>query len=361
VKYSPVQRAGVPSALNDNFKMRIVMKYRKIFTGIVCIVFFSLTGTVYAGSMVEVEKNGDKFKSDVISALSLNSNIGLSWSDAYIGQLLSVKPHFGIGVSGGLTSSNVNAFRGILGSIGVSEGLVNEKSMMLPSLLVEARLGGIVLPFDLGFKFGKLDDISIDPLNSGSFTRSFFIIGGDVRYALSKGGVFFPKISLGFAYTYLSGTFNTKIEGDKAFDIDSTHKLNMNSPEAALFWEMNSLDMKLQVSKTFFFITPYLGLGATFYWASAGYKVDAPTALNGTPVNNSTVQTINSLLRSNNINGISISPDGFSADERMETGMVTRAFGGFSLDFFVFRLDLNALCDFPALNYGASLGFRIQV
>ncbi|MFW6363022.1 MAG: hypothetical protein ACOC0D_04170, partial [Spirochaeta sp.] len=63
------------------------------------------------------------FAEEISGALPFNTMIGLQWSDAHIGQLMSVPPKFGIGTAVGFTTiplsaleSATEAFTGFSGS-----------------------------------------------------------------------------------------------------------------------------------------------------------------------------------------------------------------------------------------------------
>jgi hypothetical protein len=96
----------------------------------IMISLFIAVYSVFAVDMKDVAQNGSKFKESAISSLPLSASMGLNWSDAYIGQILSRKPHFGVGMSIGLTPSGADDYKNILKSLGAKEG--SEISSMGP-------------------------------------------------------------------------------------------------------------------------------------------------------------------------------------------------------------------------------------
>jgi hypothetical protein len=321
-------------------------------------VFFLPLFSVFGGEKLRLlQRNAETFQADLIKSMPLHAGLGLNWSDAYIGQLLSVRPHLGIGVSAGVSSGNHGSFENFMNSFGVNVSQVSSNMFLLPAGVVDIRLGGLVLPFDLGFKIGKIDDFKMDTgMTLYTLRRSYVMYGGDLRYALVKGGASLPKVSLGFGYTYLEGAVHTSMNGSRDFEIDSSKILTANDPSLAVFWNASVLDLKLHVSKTLAVFTPYLGLAASFYWADAGYKLKGPLTYNG-----GSWQNIENDMAAAGISGITLNQEeGFSSSSR-DQGASSRVYGGFSMNFFVFRLDLTAFCAFPHFGYGGSLGIRVQV
>ena len=104
------------------------------------------------------------FAGGVAGALPLNSTIGLNWSDAYIGQLFEMPPHFGVGLTVGVSTIPYSAIVGVLDTFGIKGDLESEPGFQyiqqfglpFPAYAFDARIGGFIFPFDLGFKFGFL-------------------------------------------------------------------------------------------------------------------------------------------------------------------------------------------------------------
>jgi hypothetical protein len=322
-----------------------------LIVGAFCVLFFSTASTVSSSDLRKLQTEGDAFKSGVLRSLPLNAGLGLSWSDVYIGQLVSVQPHFGFGVSAGLSSVSTSDFKNILESFGTD--CSGAKNILLPVLLAETRLGGFVLPFDIGLKFGTLHDLSSSRLFLSRTKIDFMLAGGDLRARIYRGGVIAPAISIGLGYNYLTGALHTPLP-DSDFSIGS-NVLSATAPEAELFWEMSAIDLKVQLAKRFGIITPYLAAAGTFYWASAGYKLKGGLKYSGS------WDALNADLTNAGINGIAVNQNGFSSESEASTGIATRLLGGFSLNLFIFRLDCSAIYSFADLNWGSNVGLRLQV
>lgn len=107
----------------------------------------------------------------------------------------------------------------------------------------DLRLGGVILPFDFDIAVIKTGTLSTSQFGA-DLSVDLFTIGMDVRYALFEGGIVMPKLSVGGGYFYNQGTF----------EVDSDYA------EADIDYKVHTLYLQAQVSKTFLFITPFLGL-----------------------------------------------------------------------------------------------------
>jgi hypothetical protein len=109
----------------------------------------------------------------------------------------------------------------------------------LPFAKVHVQVGLPVIPLDLGVMYSELPNTDVK------------LIGGELKYAILKGGIAMPAIALRAAYTKLSG-------------ID------------VLDMETKSLD--LSISKGFLILTPYAGIGEV--WITSTPKGSAVTVAN---------------------------------------------------------------------------------
>lgn len=150
---------------------------------VVVMILFAATGAfAQTFSFSQFQTAFQDFASGVASALPLDSSVGLNWSDAYIGQF----PHFGLGATVGAATipfSVVNkTITELGGTIPSNLGFLSTYGVPLPAYSIDLRIGGFVLPFDIGLKFGYL------PSNvfSGNFSADYLLWGGDFRYMLLK-------------------------------------------------------------------------------------------------------------------------------------------------------------------------------
>ena len=138
----------------------------------------------------------------------------------------------------------------------------------------KARIGGFILPFDVGVKVGFLPEETKALLPSG-VTADYLMFGADVRYALLKGGALMPKLTVGAGYTYLKGsvTMADVAVAGSSFDVGG-YGNREHDPDLTFDWEASVIDLKAQLSKGFLVLTPYVGVGASLAVTDAGGGLD---------------------------------------------------------------------------------------
>jgi hypothetical protein len=293
-------------------------------------------------------------------AMITNSGFGLNWSDAYIGQLIGLPPHFGIGASAGFTAIPLSKLDSIYKEFdkdGIDSTSMPVDFLPLPGVAGEIRLGGFFLPFDIGIKALPLPEMDI-----GDIKLKYLMVGGDFRYALMQEKGWKPDISVGIGLTYtdvnLSSSIGDKteiaLEGLTGLGSYSSQKLEITAPQLDFSMNNITLDLKIQVSKKIFIITPYLGLGASYGWSTVDFGASTAVTYNNGPP---TPQLINDIA---NVTGISLSGTGLEKTVKYN-GFGLRGFGGLSLDIFVLRIDVTGLYDILNGYWGAGVGVRIQI
>jgi len=148
--------------------------------------------------------------STLSATLPFNSTLGLNWSDAYIGQLLGVPPHFGVGVSAGATTVQADEIKTLLTTLGVDTGAF-PRIVPIPAAVAEARIGGFLLPFDIGVKGGYIPPDLGKTIKdaTGGLNLDYLAAGADLRFALIKGNLLLPRVSLGVGVNYMKGGLST--------------------------------------------------------------------------------------------------------------------------------------------------------
>lgn len=319
----------------------------------------------------QLQKSADTLSESLASALPFNSTVGLNWSDAYLKQF----PHFGVGLVGGFTTMDAADIAAVLKDLGSDVGDLPDK-LPIPAMALEGRIGGFVLPFDIGFKFGFLPgalDTAIE--DSSGVSVDYKLIGFDVRYAVLKGGGFTPKLSVGAGFNYLKGGVSSTVDGGQSFSFEdptthTDHTIAASDPEVGLEWTSKVIDFKAQASWKFLIFVPYAGLGLSHGSSSAGYFIKSDLTYDGAPVSDAQVATIKKDLEDYNDFLIASGKSGFDIPDVSSTGIesstdvngwASRFFAGMSITPFPFvRLDLTGLYSFADGSYGLSLGTRIQ-
>jgi len=308
---------------------------------VLLIVKVSFSGFALAPTQLgDLQRVAENFSSSLAESLPLNASLGLNWSDAHIGKLFpGLPPSFGIGVSAGFTTLDMSPIIELADLLGFGGRLPNIDRMPFPGYTAEVRIGGLFLPFDIGFKFGYLP-----PLEISNFDINYFLIGGDIRYAVLNRPLL-PIISIGVGFNYMRGGIGGRVRGTELNFVNHLGDLiELEPSEVNLTWRTYSLDFRAQISKSFLIVTPYLGVGASYSWSRAGYEMEADI----------------SGLSGIDMEGITVTGAGVSSDFD-NTAFNFRVFGGIAFNLVVFRLDFTGMYSFLDNNFGASLGFRFQL
>ena len=299
------------------------------------------------------------FANSAASALPLESSVGLNWSDANVGQF----PHLGIGFTVGAATIPYSAIQNTISSFGGSIpsklSFLSSIGIPVPAYTVDVRVGGFILPFDVGLKFGYVPPNS---LSVGNFQADYLLLGGDFRYSVLQDSGLSPGLSVGIGYTYMRG--NVSIPGvlggtttiASATFGGTSHSLGFTNPSLNFFWNTNVIDAKIQLSKTLFIITPYIGLGASYGISNAGGGIQSALTVDGGTASQTQIDQMNSALGTNYSNsnqtfGVTAGANGFS----------TRVFGGFSFNLFVLKLGFGAEYEFLSGSFAGMANARIQI
>lgn len=306
------------------------------------------------------------FSESMSTALPFNSAIGLSWSDAYIGNLLGIPPHFGVGIATGAVLVPIDGVKDMLDGLGVAVPSVitgMNLGLPLPAAVVEGRIGGFILPFDIGLKGMMLTKDMTKPIAGVGI--EFLNVGADVRYALVKQNLLLPNVSVGIGYNYLKGeaAIPTNVEGITLTLPDGTgpaSTLTFAPGDVGLRWSSQVIEAKAQVSKSLIIFTPYLGGAVSMSWSSIGGGLSTKVSIDGTEPTQAQIDAIVNQLKAAGKDVPEISKDGIWYTFP-SNAFSLRLFGGFSVNILLLKLDLTAHYNINAGAFGASLGARIQL
>ncbi len=355
---------------------------RKVITILLSLFILSGLFAQDTGTDTDFELLKETFQdfADALApVLPFNSTIGLNWSDAYIGQLFALPPHLGVGVTVGATTIPYNAMKPVLDTFKVGElppdlQFMEKYGLPIPAYTVEARVGGLLLPFDIGVKIGLLPETLTEDL---PFNAEYILAGADIRIAILKETFFLPDISVGAGLNYLMGSVAlsgllgsdmevTDIEVPDKNDPNITHtySLSLTDPKLAFSWETTVFDFKFEISKSLLIITPYIGAGATFGGATAGGGLTSKLIMkdeNGNEVED--IQAIlNTLGELGIIDASTVDTNpGITVEKTVDASWSLRAFGGVSLNLLILKIDVTGLYNFTGKNYGVSVNARLQL
>jgi hypothetical protein len=309
----------------------------------------------------EFQASFQDFANHVANSLPVSASIGLNWSPAYIGQF----PHFGVGVSLGGMFLPYESIEPIVTELGASNSIPQELKtygIPFPTIAAGIRLGGFLVPFDMGFKFGIIPE-SAKSLFSKNVTADYLLIGGDVRFPLLKGKGLVPTLSVGGGYTFLRGRIGINdISSGETIDISSImesrsypaglYELIITDPDLVFQWDTHTIEAKAQASWNLAFLTPHLGLGAAYGISNAGGGLFSSLAVNGTTL--ADVQSVFAYY-------------GYPVPTAQGVEVVSKAngwsfwvYGGTAINIFFLKLDLSAMYNFLSGDYGASVNLRLQ-
>lgn len=231
------------------------MKLLKKFTlsalllaGTVSFSFADLSSAINDSKALSTINGGlDDFASELgfaVPQAAVQQNV---YADAFIGKVFpAVPPHFAVGFNTGFTHLNTSGLAEAAGKLDIDG--VND-DLYFPVLNADIRIGGLFLPFDVGFSFMTLDVSSLNTMDA-DFTAEFTTFAVDARYALLEDGLVTPGISLGVGFSMNSGTFGAS---------------NKNA-EVKVDYDVKTLYAQLQISKALNIpvvsigFTPFLGL-----------------------------------------------------------------------------------------------------
>jgi len=284
--------------------------------------------------------------------------MGLNWSDAYIGQFLGIPPNFGVGLTFGLTSMSIGPINELVNML-TDKPLPFDAGLPLAGYTLEGRLGGFILPFDIGFKIGALPEENkiLEAITGAKL--NYLLVGGDFRYALVDTKIL--KFSAGLGFNHLNGGVSIPIGSSFGpLTTPGDYTLKMDKPEIGLFWNTNCLEFKLQASVSTPVITPYAGLGLNYSWSKTGYGITAKPEMTDSDGNPVVASQFLEELKKFNIEGIEINDNSIESIIS-DSAFNIRVYGGFSLNMTVIRLDLTGMYDIFNSNLGFTVGIRFQV
>jgi len=279
------------------------------------------------------------FVDKATGSLPFASAAGLDWSDSYIGSIVGVPPHFGLGIVAGGTTIPGKTVKPLIDALG---GPSLSGDLFIPLAAVNGRIGGFMLPFDVGLKVSIVPTLTLD-----KYEITYQNYGFDVRYAVFEGGLVLPTVSVGAGVDY----FSTKVKGTYGSALDYTATpgtLHVGAPTATLDLSSVVFEAKAQGSWPLLIVTPYLGLSALVGSSTAKAGVSSQIT--------SSTGNVNDWL--SYLPGVT--PTGFSKDKSV-TNFGLKVYGGTSINIVVVKLDLQGMYSLLEGSYGGSLGVRFQL
>lgn len=337
---------------------------KRTFVIAVFVLAVAASGAFASGfTFSQFQSTFQTFATDVTGALPLESSVGLNWSDAYVGQFLGVPPHFGVGVTVGAATIPFAALKSAITSFGgTMPSFLSGSGLPFPAYTIDARIGGFVLPFDIGLKFGYLPPNSLSSIGISNYTADYLVLGADFRYALLRDDGISPGLSVGVGYTYMRGAIGIPGVLSGPITVSSvsaggnSYTLGFTNPSMAFLWNTNVIDAKVQLSKTFFILTPFIGAGVSYGISNAGGGMQSSMTVNGSPATQAQLNQINQAYGTS----YTLQNEGFAVYEKAN-GFSARAFGGFSFNLFILKIGVGAEYEFLSGSVAGMVNARVQL
>jgi len=329
---------------------------------LISMMVLAVAAGAWGQTLADFQSGFTVFSADMASTLSYNATVGNNWSDAYIGGF----PHFGVGLAVGMTAVPASSIEAFFAAMDVTmPDSLKTFGLPVPATALSAKLGGLILPFDVGLKAMVLPSSVASVLSASGVTADYSLIGGNVRFAVLKENILLPDVSIGAGYNRLKGsvamTFPTDTPSFTYFD-GVTHTITATDPALALDWTTDSFDFTLQVSKSLLFLRPYAGLGYSMGKSSvSGGLKSTLTDYDGsttTPITAAELAAINAALVADGQPTIAVDGIIFSAES---TSPVLRVYGGLSFEILVIKLDTTVTYVPATKSLGASAMVRFQL
>ena len=290
---------------------------------ILAIVLFAAVAAGLGAQSAAFTGRLDSFLDDINRNLPDAAVSGGAWSDGYIGQLIALPPHLGVGISCGVSRFPLSSLASAASAAGASIDIPSALSLgggFLINPAIELRVGGFVLPFDIGARFSMLASDGWYGIDLEYYTFSI-----DLRYAVIKENVVLPGIVVGIGWYRTWGSIGydfdaADLAANAGFDIPDT-----GTKRLGLDFKTDVFELRAQVSKSLLIFTPYLGLTGYFAMSESSYEIAG-------------------------VKG-----------EREENHFGSRVYGGLSFNIFVVKIDVSASYNFVTQNWGGNLGVRLQL
>ncbi|MCI6442420.1 hypothetical protein [Treponema sp.] len=283
------------------------------------VLSLAFAASVFADPDIsKISNSFDDLGKSFASALPQVTGMQNIYADAFIGKIFPTAiPHFGGGVNASLIKVDTSSLLDVFDELGFSADGVN-KSLVLPSASVDFRVGGAVLPFDVGFIFLKTPNLNFKDISLG-----FTTFGVDLRYALLEDGLARPGLSVGLGYLYngMDFEYSKKNSGVK-YDVG-----------------IQTLYTTVQISKKLIIATPFAG---TRFMVSS-HKIDWEWNL-----------------------GPVLHDRGSSSSDGFDFGNIqTQLYAGCGFNFVVFQTTLILMADVAHAEedkvFSGALSFRVKL
>jgi hypothetical protein len=313
----------------------------------------------WAQELAAFQDGFETFAGQMAPTLSYNATIGNNWSDAYIGNF----PHFGVGVAVGATmipvASLSDLFASIADDLSIPAELAN-LGLPIPAAALSAKLGGFILPFDIGLKGMILPESVTSSLLSAGISADYTLLGGNLRFGIIKSNLLLPDVSIGLGYNRLDGSISMPLGIEGQSFTFGTHTLAVTDPTLQFDWGTDSFDLTLQVSKKILFLEPYVGAGYSLGKSSVKGGIASELLYDGVAITEDNLDAIKTALTAAEIEVPDLSADGFMFGAE-NTDPVLRVYGGLTFSILVIKFDTMLMYVPANQSLGLTSMIRVQL
>lgn len=271
---------------------------------------------------------------DVIPNSQTQQNV---YAEAWIGKIFPGF-HFGAGVNAGVSALDVSTLKDAALALGVDDVKDINDTLVFPTITVDARLGGIILPFDIGVTAMSIDTSKMDSVDKAidPVAIDFFTLGADIRYAIFQGGFMRPKWSVGAGFYYTKG----------GVDVDD------DTAKASLDFKSTTFMVNTQASIKLLCLVPFIGGRALFSKTSVDWKVNAEWASIIAKESDTYYEGVADALK------WGILPSSFSGSSS-GFSVYPQVFGGIGLDLLFLNLTVSGSYDIASKIPSAAVSVRV--
>ncbi|HAP43863.1 MAG: hypothetical protein A2087_11875 [Spirochaetes bacterium GWD1_61_31] len=340
----------------------------------IAILMICLIGSVaFAQDLVALQEGVVAFADDLAIVMAASSSIGNQWSDGFIGQFL----HLGAGLSLGAIGLQSAVLAELIATTGLTipgelQTYVDQYGLPFPAAALSAKLGGFLLPFDMGVKAMIMPEEVAGILSEQGIAMNYYLLGANVRYAVIQEAGIIPEIVLGLAYNRLAGNIGmTMASGsmDYSFDIPSphpdagTHTISVTNPTMAFNFTTDNYELSAQISKKILFLRPYLGGSASIGRSAVTGGLDADMLYDDNPITAEQYAEIVAAMEAGGLEAPIINAEGFAFESIVDSSFADpqlRVYGGLSVELLIIVLDASVMWLPVSNNFGFTVMARVQ-
>jgi hypothetical protein len=355
------------------------MKFKALFVtaAIIAIAFIKPAHGFAQVSLRDIGDDLKEFSDDISGVLPFMATIGLDWADTYIGQLIDITPHWGIGATIGAATLKLDKLNVLLEHFGyeADDGFIDKQ--LLPAYTLNARIGGFrTAPFDIGIKWGWLP---YAPIFKNDISYESLVYGLDFRWQIMRDWGLMPSVAIGFEVSRTSGGLRSK----SALTLATGNYEIRTSGDATIgpVWEAWVFDAKLQIAKNFWEprFTAFGGLRLGAALSRAGYQIagsgsDVVMVGAGTDSSGNIYDVALEDWSESALKGFAVeygSASGNDINFELTSKSITGWIDSVTIDFNLhggiafkiddnLRIDMALMVDVIHVELGANIGFRYQ-